>query len=162
MAVITEQALTASETARLQSQTPVVPGVATEHIEDMVETTLANANHAIQLASRVNVASLVVGTLLIVGGFAVATVTGQWEAVAFGGFGIAGIIASLVTNPRRSISASAGRLVQIQATYLGFISQLGLLNQPTSDATAIERSQRLGDEVSRTVELLGQHFVEGE
>ena len=105
-----------------------------------------------------NIGVLVVGSLLVFISLIYAAVTNRWEAVAFGGFGIAGVIASLITNPLHSIGVSARRLVQIQVAYLSFLNQLTMLNQDSKKLSAIDRSQRLGDEMARTLKALEEHF----
>lgn len=136
----------------------IVPGVNTGQLEQLVNITLKEATASLQLTTKVNIAVLVAGSLLLLISFIVAAVTDRWEAVAFGGFGTAGIIASLITNPLKSISANARRLVHVQVAYLQFLSQLAMLNQVSADTTIIERSQRLGEAMTQTLKALEEHF----
>ena len=126
-------------------------------MEQLIADTLKESKQSLQLTRMVNIGILIIGSILLLVSFVIASITGRWEAVAFGGFGLAGIIASLITNPLKSISASASRLVQIQTAYFQFLSQLRLLNQDSETITIIERSQRLGDAMERTVKILGEY-----
>lgn len=136
----------------------IVPGVNSSEIERLVHITLRDATLSLKLTANVNIGVLVLGVLLVFASFIVAAVTNRWEAVAFGGFGMAGIIASLVTSPLRSIGINARRLVQIQVAYLAFLNQLTMLNQDTKKNSTVERSKRLGDEMERILKTLEQYF----
>ncbi len=138
--------------------TTVVPGVNTSRIEDLVTSTLDAAGKSLDLTAKVNIGVLIAGSVLVFASFVVASVTNHWGAVAFGGFGIAGVIASLIANPLRSIGVSARRLVQIHVAYLGFLSQLALLNRESDKSSELERSQRLGEEMARSLQVLKEHF----
>jgi hypothetical protein len=152
-----EQALKNQGESRRSSVTSVIPGISTSQIEQMVNDTLKEARQSLQVTTRVNIGVLLAGSLLVLVSFVLASVTKQWEAVAFGGFGMAGIIASLITNPLRSISASANRIVQIQVAYFQFLSQLRLLSQDCETITILEKSQRLEDAMGKTVRILGEY-----
>jgi DNA-binding NarL/FixJ family response regulator len=144
--------------SKSQLGTLLVPGMNTEQVEELVNETLKDAKKSLQMTTNVNIGVLVAGSLLVAASFTVATITSQWEAVAFGGFGIAGVIASLIANPLRSIGISARRLVQIQVAYLAFLSQLRLINRDWDETTIIEQSKQLGDEMSRTLKALDEYF----
>jgi hypothetical protein len=152
-----EQALKNQGESRRSPVTSVIPGISTSQIEQMVNDTLKEARQSLQLTTRVNIGVLLAGSLLVLVSFIIASVTKQWEAVAFGGFGMAGIIAALITNPLRSISASANRIVQIQVAYFQFLSQLRLLSQDSETVTILEKSQRLEDAMGKTVRTLGEY-----
>ena len=149
-----ENALKSREENYRSQPNLVVPGVNTEQVENLVNTTLREATQSLRLTTNVNIGILIAGSALVFVSFVVASITGRWEAVAFGGFGIAGIVASLIVNPLRSIGASARRLVQIQVAYLSFVSQLALLNRDSEKISEIDRSQRLGEEMARTLSVL--------
>lgn len=136
----------------------IVPGVNTSQMEQLVSNTLKEAVDSLRLTTKINIGILLVGSLLVLASFVIASITNRWEAVAFGGFGIAGIIASLITNPLKSISASASRLVQVQVAYLQFLSQLGMLNQDSDVISNLERSKRLSDAMEQTLKVLGEQF----
>jgi CheY-like chemotaxis protein len=136
------------------NEATIVPGVDTAQIEQLVNTTLKEATQSLRITTNVNIGVLIAGSALVFISFLVASITGRWEAVAFGGFGTAGIVASLIVNPLKSIGASARRLVQIQVAYLAFVSQLALLNRDSDRISEIDRSQRLGEEMARTLEVL--------
>jgi hypothetical protein len=149
-----EKALKSGEVYYRYNETTIVPGVDTAQIENLVNTTLKEATQSLRITTNVNIGILIAGSALVFISFLVASITGRWEAVAFGGFGTAGIVASLIVNPLKSIGASARRLVQIQVAYLAFVSQLALLNRDSDKISEIDRSQRLGEEMARTLKVL--------
>jgi len=153
-----EKALKAREEIARSDRIPLIPGIARGKVEQLVSATLEQATRSLHTTSRVNIGILVFGVLLVTVSFIVAFITRQWEAVAFGGFGIAGIIASLITNPLRSIGISARRLVQVQIGYLSFLSQLAILNVESANHNGLERSKRLGEEMARTLQALEEYF----
>ncbi len=154
IAAVIEKALKARDEAVSQQINTIVPGVNTEQIETLVNMTLKEATQSLRLTTNVNIGVLIAGSALVLISFIVASITNRWEAVAFGGFGITGIVASLIVNPLKSIGASARRLVQIQVAYLAFVSQLALLNQKSEKVSEFDRSQRLGEEMVRTLKVL--------
>lgn len=157
IAAAVEKALKAHDDNQRPNPSTIVPGVSTGQIEQLVNDTLKEARQSLQLTTRVNIGVLVAGSLLVLASFVTASITNRWEAVAFGGFGMAGIIAALITNPLKSISASANRVVQIQVAYFQFLSQLRLLSQDSDKITIIEKSQRLEDAMEQTVKVLGEY-----
>jgi hypothetical protein len=157
IAQVAEMALEIQK-AQQQALLRVVPGVDTTHMERLVDSTLREATRALQVTARVNIGVLIFGILLVVASFALAIITARWDAVAFGGLGMAGIIATLVTNPLRSISSGARRVVQVQVAYFSFLGQLSMLSRSTDQVSPIERSKQLGDEMTRTLKALSDHF----
>lgn len=153
-----EKALQPQEAKAQPKAITIVPGINTAHVEQLVDETLREAKKSLQMTTNVNIGVLVAGSFLVAVSFIVASYTNQWEAVAFGGFGIAGIIASLITNPLKSIGLSSRRLVQIQVAYLAFLSQLSIINQVSENTTIIEQSKQLGDEMTRTLKSLEEYF----
>lgn len=157
--VAISEAVTALEQRQtLTMQATLVPGVPSGKMGQLIDETLQEAKRSLQLTARVNIGVLLAGSLLAIGSFVVASVTRDWQAVAFGGFGMAGVIASLITNPLKSISLSARRLVQLQVAYLSFTSQLSMLNQEGDSTPAIEKSKQLGDQMALTLEKMEKHF----
>ncbi len=154
---VVEKALE-SKGANTQFHSMIIPGVNTSQMEQLVLETLKEASNSLQVTTKVNIGVLATGSLLVIVSFIVAAVTNRWEAVAFGGFGMAGVIASLITNPLKSISISARRLVQVQAAYLGFLSQLAFLGSESEDITIIEKSKRLEETMAQTLKVLDEHF----
>ena len=136
----------------------IVPGMATGQIGQLVETTLAQATKSIQTTSKANISILIFGAALVTASFAVAITTHLWEAMAFGGFGLVGVVASLITNPLKSIAVSARRLVQVQIAYFSFLNQLTILNVQSENTNILERSQRLGEETSRALQSFEKYF----
>ncbi len=155
---VVQKALQTKGESNLAKVTTIVPGVDTTKVEELVNTTLADAGRSLKVTTNVNIGVLLAGLLLVLSSFLVASITQRWEAVAFGGFGMAGVITSLVVNPLKSIGASARRLVQVQVAYLGFVSQLALLNEFSESNSPLERSERLGSEMARTLKTLQDHF----
>jgi hypothetical protein len=132
----------------------IVPGLNIKHMEEVVEGTLLEARQSIQITRRVNIGVLLLGSILVALSFLVASITNRWEAVAFGGFGMAGMIVSLITNPLVSISSSAGRLVQIQTAYFQFLTQLNMLSRDVGPVTMLERSDALCRVARETIAML--------
>ena len=140
--------------------TDIVPGFQGQDIQALVNKTLENASRALDKSTTVNTGILIFGALLIAASFVVASMTGNWESVAFGGFGLAGVIASLITNPLKSIGITSRRVVQIQVAYLGFLNQISMINEAPNDTTdaVIKKSERLQDVMQSIQETLKKHY----
>ncbi|MFL6253804.1 MAG: hypothetical protein ACJ74T_02165 [Pyrinomonadaceae bacterium] len=139
----------------------VIQGFAGDDIKNLVKDTLEKASNALDGTAKVNKWILVCGALLIIASFIVASVTQRWEAMTFGGFGIAGIIASLITNPLKSIGIGAKRLVILQVAYLNFLKQLSLLDSSTQgeiQISVLEKSKQLNEAMEKVIEHLDKHF----
>lgn len=139
----------------------VLQGFGGEDIKILVKDTLEKSSKALDGTARVNKWILVCGAVLVIASFVVASITQRWEAVTFGGFGIAGIIASLITNPLKSIGIGAKRLVILQVAYLNFLKQLSLLDSSTPDQNQIsvlEKSKQLNEAMEKVLERLDKHF----
>jgi CheY-like chemotaxis protein len=155
---ISEAVIVLEQRQHLTTQATLVPGVPTGKMGQLIDDTLQEAKRSLQLTARVNIGVLCAGSLLAIGSFIVASLTQDWQAVAFGGFGMAGVIASLITNPLKSISLSARRLVQLQVAYLSFTSQLSMLNQAGDTTPVLEKSKQLGEQMALTLEKMETHF----
>lgn len=139
----------------------ILEGFAGDDIKNLVKDTLEKASNALDGTAKVNKWILVWGALLISASFIVASITQRWEAIAFGGFGIAGIITALITNPLKSIGIGAKRLVILQVAYLNFLKQLSLLDTSTQEhlqISVIEKSKQLNEAMEKVVENLDKHF----
>lgn len=139
----------------------LIQGFESEDIKKLVEGTLERAATSLQETARVNKWLLLFGMLLVGGSFVVATVTSNWGAMAFGGFGMAGIIASLITNPLNSISVGSRRLIQLHIAYVGFLKQLELmdiLSQDHQQITVLEKSRQLSEATELILKSLNEHF----
>jgi hypothetical protein len=143
----------------LVAPTITIPGINTQRIEQLVNDTLEDAKHSLHQATHINIGILCLGSLLLLSSFITSLITNRWEPIAFGGFGIAGIIASLITNPLKSIGAGARRIVQVQIAYLSFLSQLAILNQNSSGVALIERSKQMQEVMSRIHKDLCEYFA---
>jgi len=161
MAELLQGAINALE-LRHRSSPPsvIIPGFGDDDIQGLVKETLGRAHDALERNSSANKIVLLTGAGIVVASLIVASIKGSWESVAFGGFGIAGVIAALITNPLRSIAFTARRLVQIQVAYLGFLQQLSLLSRdvPKDENATIERSKQLNDAVNKVLQSLETHF----
>jgi len=135
-----------------------VPGVNTDQLEQIVNSTLKEATIALKLTVKVNIAVLAFGSILVIISFITALITNSWEAVAFGGFGIIGIITSLIVNPLKSIGISAQRLVQVQVAYFSFLSQLSILNEESEKTSVLERSRQLECVMTKTLTVLAENY----
>ena len=135
-----------------------IPGVSVSQLEGLALKTINETTESLRLATTVNIAVLAIGSIIVVIAFIAAVITNRWEPVAFGAFGIAGVIASLITNPLQSITFRTRRLVQVQAAYLGLLSQLTLLNNSSEKITLIQKSKRLDDSVERTIKSLYEYY----
>jgi hypothetical protein len=139
----------------------VIQGFGGDDIKNLVKDTLEKASKALDGTARVNKWILVCGAGLVIASFVVASITQRWEAVTFGGFGIAGIIASLITNPLKSIGIGAKRLVILQVAYLNFLKQLSLLDSSTPDhnqISVLDKSKQLNEAMEKVLEHLDKHF----
>jgi DNA-binding NarL/FixJ family response regulator len=110
-----------------------VPGFEARDVQLLATQTLDRASRALDTSTRINTGILIFGALIVTASFVVACVTHRWDAVAFGGFGLAGVVSSLVTNPLKSIGFASRRIVQIQVAYLGFLNQIAIvrMTRPT-------------------------------
>lgn len=158
-----EEAEKALEVKRQQplGESYLIQGFAGEDIKRLVTDTLEKASLALEGTARVNKWILICGMLLIIASFIVASYTQRWEAMAFGGFGVAGIIASLVTNPLKSIGIGARRLIQLHIAYVGFLKQLALLDTPSQahqQVTPLDRSKQLNEAIEKILKALNDNF----
>jgi hypothetical protein len=122
--------------------------------EDLVLRTLADASKSLRRNSIINGCLLAFGAALVASAFGVSVYSGAWEAVAFGGFGLGGIIAALITNPAKNIGAEARRLVQIQVAYLGFLSEVQLFSDLARGPAGCEIMEKLGLESAKVIKVL--------
>jgi len=140
----------------------VIPGFAGSDVQVIIKTTLEGASFGLKRTANVNIGILIVGALLVIASFVVAVSSaGDWKAVSFGGFGISGIVAALITNPLKSIGLGARQLVQIQVAYLGFLNQVAMLNRLPADRNSqslIEQSKQLSDATTTILAALEKHF----
>jgi hypothetical protein len=153
-----EKTLESQRNQNPQQRLVYVPGVKTDQLEQIVNNTLKEATKSLKLTIYVNIAVLTFGSILVIISFIFALVTNRWEAVAFGGFGIVGIITSLIANPLKSIGTNAQRLVQVQVAYFSFLSQLSILNEESEKGSVIERSRQLECVMSTTLTKLGENY----
>lgn len=155
-----EDALEARQTLQSVGLPLVLPGVAEKETEKLVRETLAQAALSLRTTSRVNICVLIAGALVIIASFVATFFKPDWMTVTFGGFGIVGIITTLITNPLKSIALCARRVIQVQVAYLSFLSQLAMLNDSSNKLDILERSKRLGEETNKIQQTLGKQFDE--
>lgn len=156
---LAERALQAKQEA-VGADRFIVPGFDSQDLQALVKDTLRKASTSLERSATVNKGLLIFGGLLVAASFVVASIKGSWEAVTFGGFGVAGIITSLIRNPLQSIAASARRLVQIQVAYLGFLNVLGTFgnqSSPQDEESMTRRAERINEAISNVLEALEKH-----
>lgn len=138
----------------------IIPGFDDKELQAVVKDTLHKASSSLEQSSNVNKGILIFGGVLVATAFIVASYKGSWEAVSFGGIGLAGIIASLITNPLKGIASSARRLVQIQVAYVGFLHVLGRFNlrtSPSNEADALNQIEAINQSIRTVLEVLEKH-----
>ena len=143
------------------AQPNIIPGFGNDDIQALIKETLERSSSALRRTATVNTAVLAVGAGLVISSFVVASIVESWEPVVFGGFGIAGIIASLITNPLKAIANEGRNLVQIQVAYQGFLNQLSMLaglRDHSDAAVVIERSKQINDATTSILEALKKHY----
>src|SRR5207244_3774535 len=108
-----------------------IPGIDPVNVPAHMADTMSEVRSSLLQTSVVSIAVGAVGCALLVASFVASLFfpSQQIANVAFGAFGIAGIVAALITSPLRAVSVRARRLVQLQITYLGFLSQLAIMNE---------------------------------
>ncbi len=138
----------------------IVPGFEARDIQLLVNQTLNRASRALDTSTKINTGILVFGALLVAASFITACVTQRWEAIAFGGFGLAGVVTSLITNPLKSIGITSRQIVQIQVAYLGFLNQISIITECPNDTTdaAMAKSIRLQEATQSIQETLVKNF----
>lgn len=130
-------------------------GLSTKSTESVIKHTIEDVTKAIYTSIAVNAGVVIFGAMLIITSFVVGAISGKWElALGFGGFGIAGIVATLVTSPLTTIGKSARQIVQVQMAYLAFMSQVNII----SDSNAENKSEILGNELDRIMNTLKTSF----
>ena len=149
-----------AQSAQSERVAGIVPGFEARDVHVLVNETLDRASHALDTSTRINTGILVFGAFLVASAFIIACVTQRWEAIAFGGFGLAGVVTSLITNPLKSIGITSRRIVQIQVAYLGFLNQIAIINECANHTpnAAMTKSQRLQEASQNIQQTLDKHF----
>lgn len=149
-----------AQTAQRERVIDIVPGFEARDVQVLVNKTLDRASRALDTSTKINIGILVFGVLIVAASFIVASITQRWEAVAFGGFGLVGVITSLITNPLKSIGVASRRIVQIQVAYLGFLNQIAIISECSNDSpdAAMTKSKRLQEASQSIQETLEKHF----
>jgi len=102
-----------------------LPGLPLSELPRLVQNTLRAAEGSLRTTTRVNIAALVLGFVVVLASVFLAK---RWEVGAAGAAaGLGSIIAALITSPLRSISSVTPRLVQVQVAYLTFMSELRII-----------------------------------
>lgn len=123
-----------------------VSSLSSKSLGKIIQKTLDKTSKSIELYKWINFTIIVVGLFLVLGSaiYTVVAKNPQIITIAFGGTGLLGIIASLITNPTSSISKTARQMIQIQIGYFGFLEQLELLdNQNKNVENDLEKSKQL-------------------
>jgi hypothetical protein len=134
-----------------------VPDISRSAIENLIKDTIYQAQSSLKLNVAVNIGILIFGVILIGVAYFTGLYTKEWAlSMAFGGIGLGGVIAALVSNPLKSIGKSSRQLVQLQITYLSFMNVMTIIN--TSNIDSLERSKRLGEETDRVMKTLKNQY----
>lgn len=154
---LAEEALEAKQTA--PPDAIIVPGFNAENLQALVKGTIENASSSLDRSARVHKLLLIFGGILVAAAFVVASIKGSWEAVTFGGLGLTGIVASLITNPLKSIASTSRRLVQIQVAYIGFLKVIDTqASLPIQDEKCVEsRTKSINEAIRNVLETLEKH-----
>jgi len=150
-----------SKSDTLSARSHIVPGIGAKQLQLLIESTLDRSASALRRTANVNVGVLIVGAAMIVASFVVGIVQPSWKPAVFGGFGVAGVVTSLVTNPLRSIGDSARHLIQLRIAFIGFLNQLSVLSnlpESVSEETTLERSSQINSAVTSILESLKKHY----
>jgi len=136
-----------------EQPTQIVPGFERKDVQDLVKQTLESTSTELKNSARFNKATVSCAGLLVAISFIVTIVNPTWEPALFGGFGIAGLITSLIVNPLKSIEKGAQRLMQIQIAYLSFLNQVSILNKSVDESSEnhVEVSKQL-DAVTKNLQ----------
>jgi hypothetical protein len=131
-----------SEQRLAQLKRAIIPGFESSSVSELINNTLERAKQSLDGAFRINLGILIFGCLVVAVSFVTAVWKNSWEAVSFGGFGIAGIVASLITSPLKTISAAAERLIHLQAVYIGFMNVISMVNETVPESEAVRNDRR--------------------
>ena len=130
-------------------------------LEDLVKRTLNDSAESIKLYKKVNVIIVAIGLALVIVSMIYFLIYPNNPAIlGFGGLGLAGVIASLITAPVASIGKTARQMVQIQICYFGYLKQIKILDDVKEDAVtgAIEISKRLESVTNSLPKSLCENF----
>jgi hypothetical protein len=138
----------------------IIPGIDEKDLQKLVNDTLDKSSKSISNYANLNKLIIYFGLGLLTVSFIVVLITKDYELLGFGGFGLAGIIASLITNPIKSIGKGARQIVQIQTSYFGFLNQIKFLNSidPKDFKESIDKSKRLQEVTVSIHESLEKYF----
>ncbi len=139
---------------KAQTSRPIVPGVQTSTLDELVTETLQKASRSLQVTTGVNVTVLGLGAALVVGAFIYSCATREWQALAFGGLGMSGVIASLLKSPLHSIGSATRRILQVQVVYFSFLKQLSVIDQAGDSVPPLEKSKHITDQMERTLKAI--------
>jgi hypothetical protein len=158
---VVEAALEESKPSKMPEALGVAGILADPEVRRLVDVTLAQSTASLMDSGRVHKGVLIFGCLVFISSMVAALVTGDWRAVAFGGLGMSGVVAALVTQPLRSVSVEARRVVQIQLAYLSFLAQVRLLSESHPGLDPLARSERLSKATDALMDSLSATFGTG-
>lgn len=138
----------------------IIPGIEEKDLQNLVNDTLDKSSKSISNYANLNKMIIYVGLGILVLSFIVTMFTKEYELLGFGGFGLAGIIGTLITNPIKSVGKGARQIVQIQTSYFGFLNQIKFLNsiEPKDFQESIEKSRRLEEVTLSIHQSLEKYF----
>ncbi|WIG98350.1 hypothetical protein [Myxococcus sp. SDU36] len=126
----------------------------------LVNSTLEECSKTARRSSHVNVAVIAFGMAMILFSFTAFLVERDPLILSFGGFGLAGLIAALISSPLKRMANDASRLMQLQLAYLSFLNQTALLTDSADSSSRTERSRLLGEESRKLFDLLARPSAE--
>jgi molybdenum-dependent DNA-binding transcriptional regulator ModE len=142
---------------------PLIPGISAAALPVVMRKTLEQTTNSINVYKWTNVGIIAAGLFFIFASLVI-----FWkdpgknpEILGFGGLGLAGIIASLITAPSGSIGKAARQLIQIQISYFSYLKHIEILedaeNKNNTD-NAMVRSARLKEITDSLHESLHKYF----
>jgi hypothetical protein len=148
-----------------ESKTPDVSSRNEKNLEKIIEET----RKSIKCYKHINIVIIVAGLLLILGSavYFVCITKGVidekttkigYGIFVFGGFGLAGIIVSLITNPAASIVKTARQLIQIQISYFSYLKQVEIIENINEKENTSIKSERLEAVTISLQETLCKYF----
>jgi phosphotransferase system glucose/maltose/N-acetylglucosamine-specific IIC component len=154
-----------------QEASKSILGLDAKQLNNLINETLKEVSKTITPYKWTNTAIIISGIILILGA-AICSVIWHTNAqvslmhnifLAFGGFGLAVIIASLIANPINSVNKTA-RQLQIQIAYFIFLKQIEIFNEVWKDENtlnvAIKQKEHLDGITKSLQETLFKYFDE--
>jgi len=138
----------------------LIPGISEQALPVVIRKTLETSASSIETFKWVNLAIIILGIFLVLASLTLFGVTENPAFLGFGGIGLTGVIASLITAPVMSIGKTARQMVQIQICYFGYFKQIEILKSEKNDTIddLIKKSERLEAVTNSLQKSLCEHF----